>query len=49
MGYSHKTQPYEHQRVALVKGAEKINYAYFMEMGTEKTKVSIDNAAYLYT
>lgn len=49
MGYSYKTKPYEHQRTALLKGAEKRNYAYFMEMGTGKTKVSIDNAAYLYT
>ena len=48
MGYQYKTQPYEHQRQALIAGADEKNYAYFMEMGTGKTKVSIDNAAYLY-
>ena len=48
MGYDYKTKPFEHQRQALIQGAEKFNYAYFMEMGTGKTKVSIDNAAYLH-
>ena len=46
--YIYKTQPYEHQRQALIKGAKEKNFAYFMEMGTGKTKVAIDNAAYLY-
>ena len=46
--YNYKTQPYEHQRQALIKGAEAKNYAYFMEMGTGKTKVAIDNACWLY-
>ena len=46
--YIYKTQPYEHQRQALIKGAKLKNFAYFMEMGTGKTKVAIDNAAYLY-
>jgi len=44
----YKTKPYQHQRDALIKGADQYNFAYFMEMGTGKTKVSIDNAAYLY-
>jgi len=48
MGYTYKTKPFEHQRQALIEGAEKNNFAYFMEMGTGKTKVSIDNMAYLY-
>jgi SNF2 family DNA or RNA helicase len=48
MGYIYKTQPFEHQRQALIEGADKSNFAYFMEMGTGKTKVSIDNMAYLY-
>ena len=48
MAYQYKTNPYEHQRQALIKGADKHLYAYFMEMGTGKTKVSIDNACYLY-
>lgn len=46
--YIYKTQPYEHQRQALIKGAKLKNFAYFMEMGTGKTKVAIDNAAFLY-
>ena len=46
--YQYKTNPYQHQRDALNKGALSKNYAYFMEMGTGKTKVVIDNATYLY-
>ncbi len=46
--YQYKTKPYQHQRDALNKGALSKNYAYFMEMGTGKTKVIIDNVAYLY-
>jgi len=46
--YIYKTQPYEHQRQALIKGALATNFAYFMEMGTGKTKVAIDNFSYLY-
>jgi SNF2 family DNA or RNA helicase len=46
--YPYKTKPYEHQRNALNESAEKTQWAYFMEMGTGKTKVTIDNLAYLY-
>jgi SNF2 family DNA or RNA helicase len=46
--YAYKTNPYEHQRIALNQGALLKNYAYFMEMGTGKTKVAIDNASYLW-
>ena len=46
--YTYKTMPYEHQRNALIKGAKELNFAYFLEMGTGKTKVAIDNVAYLY-
>ena len=46
--YEYKTKPYEHQRTALNQGALLKNYAYFMEMGTGKTKVAIDNVAYLW-
>ena len=49
MKYIYKTKPFEHQRQALIKGAESNNFAYFMEMGTGKTKVAIDNASYLFT
>ena len=46
--YPYKTKPYEHQRKALEASAEKVQWAYFMEMGTGKTKVTIDNIAYLF-
>ena len=48
MNYKFKTKPYEHQLTALKKSWNKENYAYFMEMGTGKTKVLIDNIAMLY-
>ena len=46
--YEYKTKPFEHQREALIQGAHRKGFAYLMEMGTGKTKVTIDNAAYLY-
>ena len=46
--YRFKTKPYEHQLVALEKSWDKQEYAYFMEMGTGKSKVLIDNIAILY-
>jgi len=48
MKYKFKTKPYEHQITALEKSWNKENFAYFMEMGTGKTKVLIDNLAMLY-
>jgi SNF2 family DNA or RNA helicase len=48
MNYKFKTKPYEHQTTALEKSWHKETYAYFMEMGTGKTKVLIDNMAMLY-
>ncbi len=48
MNYKFKTKPYAHQLTALEKSWNKESYAYFMEMGTGKTKVLIDNAAMLY-
>ena len=48
MNYKFKTKPYEHQLTALEKSWNKETYAYFMEMGTGKTKVLIDNMAMLY-
>ena len=48
MNYKFKTKPYKHQMTALEKSWNKETYAYFMEMGTGKTKVLIDNAAMLY-
>ena len=48
MDYKFKTKPYAHQMTALEKSWNKETYAYFMEMGTGKTKVLIDNLAMLY-
>ena len=48
MNYKFKTRPYKHQLTALEKSWNKETYAYFMEMGTGKTKVLIDNLAMLY-
>ena len=48
MNYKFKTKPYAHQIKALEKSWNKETYAYFMEMGTGKTKVLIDNLAMLY-
>ena len=48
MNYKFKTKPYKHQLTALEKSWNRETYAYFMEMGTGKTKVLIDNASMLY-
>ena len=48
MNYKFKKKPYAHQLTALEKSWNKETYAYFMEMGTGKTKVLIDNLAMLY-
>jgi SNF2 family DNA or RNA helicase len=48
MNYKFKTKPYAHQITALEKSWNKIAYAYFMEMGTGKSKVLVDNIAMLY-
>ena len=43
-----KTKPFVHQLQALGCSWDKTNFAYFMEMGTGKSKVLIDNIAMLY-
>ena len=48
MKYKFKTKPYEHQLKALEMSCNRETFAYFMEMGTGKTKVLIDNMAMLY-
>ena len=48
MNYKFKLKPYKHQMTALKKSWNKETYAYFMEMGTGKTKVLIDNMSMLY-
>jgi SNF2 family DNA or RNA helicase len=41
--YTPKTRPYQHQIDALRKSAGRESFAYFMEMGTGKTKTAIDD------
>ena len=48
MKYKFKTKPYAHQMTALERSWNRDTFAYFMEMGTGKTKVLIDNLAMLY-
>jgi SNF2 family DNA or RNA helicase len=48
MGFEFKTQPYDHQRKALKDSWSAEYYALFMEMGTGKSKVAVDNIAILY-
>jgi len=48
MKYKFKTKPYKHQLTALEKSVDKKEYGYFMEMGTGKSKVLVDNMAMLY-
>ena len=48
MLYPFKTKPFEHQLKALSLGWDKESYGYLMEMGTGKTKTSIDNIAMLF-
>lgn len=48
MRFEFKTQPYDHQRKALKDSWSAEYYALFMEMGTGKSKVTVDNIAILY-
>jgi hypothetical protein len=48
MRYKFKLQPYEHQLDALRASWNKHEYAWFMDMGTGKSKVLIDNFCVLY-
>ena len=48
MNYKFKTKPYGHQLEALEMSWNKEVFAYFMEMGTGKSKVLLDNIAMLY-
>ena len=49
--YEFKTPPYDHQRRALIhrNAWRSPAFAWFMEMGTGKTKVALDNAGILYS
>ena len=46
--FKYRTEPYEHQRVALEKSYDKKNFGYFMEMGCGKSKVLLDNITWLH-
>ena len=48
MKYKFKTPPYKHQLKALEMSWSKPYFALFMEMGTGKSKVLLDNIAMLY-
>ena len=48
MFYKFKTPPYAHQLKALEMSWNKEVFAYFMEMGTGKLKVLLDNVAMLF-
>ncbi len=48
MHYKFKTKPFAHQLKALEMSWDKKVFAYFMEMGTGKSKVLIDNMSMLY-
>ena len=47
--FKFKTKPFDHQRKAFYMSRDKKAFALLMEQGTGKTKVIIDNAAYLYS
>ena len=44
-----KTEPFEHQRKTFYLSRDQKVFALLMEQGTGKTKVVIDNSAYLYS
>jgi len=46
--YDYKTKPFKHQQDALEESWYKPFHALFMEMGTGKSKVAIDNLGILY-
>jgi len=46
--YNYKLKPFEHQRKALEEGWHRQEFGLFMEMGTGKSKVLIDNLGLLF-
>lgn len=46
--YKFKTEPFAHQSVAFLRSRDEEYFALLMEQGTGKTKVVIDNTAWLY-
>mgnify|MGYP003631670236 FL=1 len=48
VNYKFKTVPYDHQRTSLDAAGDKLSFGFFMEMGTGKSKVLIDNLGQLF-
>ncbi len=48
VNYNFKTKPYDHQYTALERCGNKNKFAFFMEMGTGKSKVLIDNLGMMH-
>ncbi len=46
--YEFKTSPYDHQRRVFLESRDLEGYGIFWEMGTGKTKLCVDTAAYLF-
>jgi len=46
--YIYKTEPFDHQRKIFLESRDKLAFGYLAEQGTGKTKMSIDNAAWLF-
>ena len=47
--FQYKLEPFQHQRDVFLLSRSMKNFALLMEMGTGKTKILIDTAAYLYS
>ena len=48
VNYKFKTKPFDHQRTALDAAGSRGSFGFFMEMGTGKSKVLIDNMGQLF-
>jgi len=48
VNYNYKLKPFDHQITALERGWNRPEFGYFMEMGTGKSKVLLDNIGMLY-
>jgi|TARA_R110001592_G_scaffold7308_3_gene41053 SNF2 family DNA or RNA helicase len=48
VNYKYKLKPFDHQVTALKQGWDRQEFGYFMEMGTGKSKVLIDNIGLLF-
>ena len=46
--YKFKTKPFQHQLTVFEESKDTLAYAFFMEMGTGKSKVAIDTMGHLY-